>query len=158
MKVIICAVNSKYIHSSLAPWCLAGGLEKYAPEIEYSVIEGTINESIDDIFNRLISEKCDLIGFCTYIWNKSIVLSLCEKIKAYKNVLIALGGPEVSYNPKEILSNSNVDFVLSGEGELSFAQLCKGKDKETINGLCYREENEIFEAQFKEYSEKYVIE
>lgn len=143
MKVIICAVNSKYIHSSLAPWCLAGGLEKYAPEIEYSVIEGTINESIDDIFNRLISEKCDLIGFCTYIWNKSIVLSLCEKIKAYKNVLIALGGPEVSYNPKEILSNSNVDFVLSGEGELSFAQLCKGKDKETINGLCYREENEI---------------
>ncbi len=143
MKATICAINSKYIHSSLAPWCLVGGLEEYAPEIEYNVIEGTINESVDDIFNRIISENSDIIGFCTYIWNKKIVLSLCEKIKAFKKIIIVLGGPEVSYNPKEILSDTNIDYVLSGEGELSFAQLCKGVDKKTISGLSYRDENNI---------------
>ena len=147
MKVTVCAINSKYIHSSLAPWCLAGGLEKYAPEIEYNVIEGTINENVDDIFDRIISENSDVIGFCTYIWNKKIVLSLCEKIKACKNVTIVLGGPEVSYNPEEILSDTNVDFVLSGEGELSFAQLCKGTNKKEISGLCYRNGNEIITSE-----------
>ena len=132
MKATICAVNSKYIHSSLAPWCLAGGLEKYAKEIEYKVIEGTINEKIDDIANRILKENSDIIGFCTYIWNKSIVFDLCEKIKSLTNATIVLGGPEVSYNPKEILSNPNIDYVLCGEGELSFSQLCLGIDKKNI--------------------------
>ena len=143
MKATICAVNSKYIHSSLAPWCLAGGLEKYAKGIEYKVIEGTINEKIDDIANRILKENSDIIGFCTYIWNKSVVFDLCEKIKSLTNATIVLGGPEVSYNPKEILSNPNIDYVLCGEGELSFSQLCLGIDKKNISGLCYREGNDI---------------
>ena len=78
MKATICAVNSKYIHSSLAHWCLAGGLEKYAKEIEYKVIEGTINEKIDDIANRILKENSDIVGFCTYILNKSVVFDLFE--------------------------------------------------------------------------------
>lgn len=139
MKVVICSINSKFIHSSLAPWCLAGGLERYAKEIDYKVIEGTINEKTEDIISRIVSEKCDLIGFCTYIWNKKIVISLCEKIKQITDAKIVLGGPEVSYNPEEILMNSNIDYVLCGEGEESFPQLCLGNAKKDIKGLCYRE-------------------
>ncbi len=143
MKVIVCSINSKYIHSSLAPWCLAGGLEKYAKGIEYQVVEGTINEKIDDVFIRLPLDKCDLIGFCTYIWNKDFVLKLCNLIKNKYDVKIVLGGPEVSYNAKEILENYNIDYIISGEGELPFAQLCSGEREENIKGLCYRKNNEI---------------
>ena len=39
----LCAINAKYIHSSLAPWCLAAGVEAYAPELTARVVEGTIN-------------------------------------------------------------------------------------------------------------------
>ncbi len=145
MKVIICAINSKYIHSSLSPWCLAGGLNKYAPNVEYEIIEATINEKITDIFQRLPLEGSDLIGFCTYIWNKNTVLELCNLIKnKYNyNVKIVLGGPEVSYNAEEILKDKNIDYVISGEGELPFADLCLGRKEEEIKGLCYRKENNI---------------
>lgn len=143
MKVVICSINSKYIHSSLAPWCLAGGLEKFAKEVEYKVIEGTINENVDDVVSRVLEEKSDMIGFCTYIWNKKFVFSLCEKLKMQSNAKIVLGGPEVSYNSKEVLANPNVDYVLSGEGEESFAKLCLNPDNEKINGLCYRKGSEI---------------
>ncbi|MBQ4510884.1 MAG: DUF4080 domain-containing protein [Clostridia bacterium] len=147
MKVTICAINSKYIHSSLAPWCLAGGLEKYANEIEYSVVEGTINESVDDVLGRIVAENSEIIGFCTYIWNKTYVYSLCKKLKMLTNAKIVLGGPEVSYNVQEVLTNSDIDYILSGEGEISFAQLCQGVNKNEIKGLCYRKGNEIIVSQ-----------
>ena len=79
MKVVICSINSKYIHSSLAPWCLAGGLEKFAKDVDYKVIEGTINENVDDVLFRILKEKSDIIGFCTYIWNKKFVFSSLEE-------------------------------------------------------------------------------
>ena len=143
MRVIICSINSKYIHSALAPWCLAGGIKRYAENIEYTVIEGTINEDVEAIYNRLPLDDCDLIGFCTYIWNKEYVLKLCDIIKNRTKTKIALGGPEVSYNAEEILQNTNVDYVISGEGELVFAKLCRGENEEKIEGLCYRNGKEI---------------
>lgn len=147
MKALICSINSKFIHSSLAPWCLAGGLEKYAPEIDYMVVEGTINEKIDDVLERLPLKECGIIGFCTYIWNRSSVLELCNLIKNKYNVQIVLGGPEVSYNAAEILENKNVDYVISGEGELPFALLCKGENPSKIEGLCYRKNGEIIVSE-----------
>ena len=138
MKALICSINSKYIHSSLAPWCLAGGLEKYAPMVEYQVVEGTINERVEDVFERLPLAEYNLIGFCTYIWNISFVLKLCNLIKNKYEIKIVLGGPEVSYNADKILENQDIDYVLSGEGEFPFAQLCNGEDEENIKGLCYR--------------------
>ncbi|MBO5357119.1 MAG: DUF4080 domain-containing protein [Clostridia bacterium] len=147
MKALICSINSKYIHSSLAPWCLAGGLEKYAPTVEYQVVEGTINERVEDVFERLPLAEYNLIGFCTYIWNISFVLKLCNLIKNKYKVKIVLGGPEVSYNANEILENQNIDYVLSGEGEFPFAQLCNGESKESIKGLCYRDGDKIIVSE-----------
>ncbi len=147
MKALICSINSKYIHSSLAPWCLAGGLEKYAPMVEYQVVEGTINERVEDVFERLPLAEYELIGFCTYIWNISFVLKLCNLIKNKYKVKIVLGGPEVSYNANEILENQNIDYVLSGEGEFPFAQLCNGESKESIKGLCYRDGDKIIVSE-----------
>ena len=51
----------------------------------------------------------DVIGFSTYIWNKNYVLSLAKKVKEKKKATVILGGPEVSYNAGEILSD--YDFV-----------------------------------------------
>ena len=143
MDVIICSINSKFIHSSLAPWCLAGGLEKYAPNVSYQVIEGTINERVEDVFNRLPLNGCKIIGFCTYIWNVNFVMELCRLIKSVYDTKIVLGGPEVSYNAQDILKNPSVDYVISGEGELPFAQLCNGESFEKISGLCYRNEKTL---------------
>ena len=56
MRAVICGMNSKYIHSTLAPWCLLAGVRAYAPSVDAEVVEGTINESLDAVFARIIAK------------------------------------------------------------------------------------------------------
>lgn len=67
--------------------------------------------------------------------------------KSLPDSLIVLGGPEVSYNPKEVLEEfSWCDYLISGEGEYPFARLCDLLNSETnfrVPGLCYRNGKEI---------------
>lgn len=149
-KVVICCINSKYIHSSLAPWCLYAGVKKYCDNnVLPIVVEGTINEKIENIKQRLLNEKPDIIGFCSYIWNINTVYDLAKFIKEnLPETKVVLGGPEVSYNAKNILiENKNVDFIVSGEGEEAFAKLINAivnrKEPKNIKGVCYKSETEL---------------
>ena len=142
MKVVIVSLNSQYIHSSLAAWYLLASIKKNCPkEIKAKVIEGTVNEQIDEVYKRIKKEKADVIAFSCYIWNINYVEALVDKLYE-KGVKIVLGGPEVSYCPENILSNHMVNYVLSGEGEIPFVNLLntlytKGKLKNVL-GLSYR--------------------
>ncbi len=150
MKTIITMLNSKYIHSSLAPWCLLAGVRAYCCDgIDAQVAEGTINEKKEDVIERLVSLGGDLYGFCCYIWNIEFVKDVAMEVKKKTNAKIVLGGPEVSFNSEEILNSCDfVDFVLSGEGEKSFAELCNAvkfnTDLKRVHGLCYRSEKGIY--------------
>ena len=145
MKSLICALNTKYIHSSLAPWCLKAGVMEFAKDVECNVFEGTINESENILLEKILGYDFDMIGFCTYIWNVNKVLSLCKSIKELKgNIRIALGGPEVGYRAGDVLlNNPPVDYVISGEGEEPFGRLCNGDDVSDIPGVSYRDNGEI---------------
>ena len=144
MKILIFALNSKFIHSSLAPWYLKAAIEK-GTDTKVEVVEGTINESEDELISRILHNEFDLIGFSTYIWNKKLVLLLAKKVKQYKpGVKVVLGGPEVSYNAKTILEeNFFVDFIISGEGEEPFEQIAKDVPYEEIDGLSFRKNGTI---------------
>lgn len=145
LKAVICSVNSQYIHSSLAPWCLLAGVEEFCQgEIFAEVVEGTINEAPENILEKVLSCQPMVVGFCCYIWNITTVLELVKMLKRERSdCLIVLGGPEVSYNGAEILRNAPlVDFLIAGEGERPFAELLNAiycdLELEDIPGLCYR--------------------
>ncbi len=126
MKVLFFSINSKYIHSSLAPWCLFTACRKYCcKEIIPEVSEGTVNEKDEALLSRILSYKSDAVAFSCYIWNIKRVLTLCDKIKkANPDTIIILGGPEVSYCQEQLLrEHSSVDYVLSGEGEVTVPKL-----------------------------------
>lgn len=148
MRVNICSLNSQYIHSSLAPWCLLAGIKKYSRgKYSASVIEGTTNEDFDSVFLRFTQNQPQVIGFCVYIWNVKTVLKLVEKIKAdFPETLIVLGGPEAGYNAENLLKNTSADFICSGEGEKQFALLLDAvffRQNFDIDGVCYRKNEKI---------------
>ncbi len=126
-SAVICALNSQYIHSSLAPWCLAAGVATYCHEegITAKVVEGTINEPLEEVAARIFAKNPQVIGFCCYIWNITATRKLLRLVKSkLPNAAIVLGGPEVSYNAAEILREEPVaQYVVSGEGEKPFALL-----------------------------------
>lgn len=152
-KIAICTLNSKYVHASLSPWCLLAGLKHYSKiQVDAHILDATINQELSDIFARIVQENYDFIGFSCYIWNITQTKQLVKMLKeAFPNLPILLGGPEVSFNQKEVLLGCpEVDFVLSGEGERPFAQLVdtlfpeEGTgDFTLVEGLSYREKGEI---------------
>lgn len=143
----LCALNAKYVHSSLAPWCLLAGVRAFAPDIDAHVVEGTVNEPPKTVLERIASGAPDVVTFSCYLWNIRQTLALAEQLKRrLPGVCIVLGGPEVSYCAETVLSeNPAVDFVLSGEGETSVPALlsCLAKGKvpsaDEVPGLCTRE-------------------
>ena len=143
----LCALNAKYVHSSLAPWCLLAGVRAFAPDIDAHVVEGTVNEPPETVLERIASGAPAVVTFSCYLWNIRQTLALAEQLKyRLPGVYIVLGGPEVSYCAETVLNeNPAVDFVLSGEGETSVPALlsCLAKGKapsaEEVPGLCTRE-------------------
>lgn len=147
MKVIISCLNSKYIHASLAPWCLLAGVNAFAKnDYDIKVLESTINGNPHDFAGQIISENPQVVSFSCYIWNITQTLEICKEIKENLNCKIILGGPEVAYRPKDVLEKYDfVDFVLSGEGEWNFPLLLDNLngDLSFVDGLTYRQENKI---------------
>lgn len=131
MKILLTAINAKYIHSNLAVYSLRAYAEKYRepaekvlPEI--AMREFTINHSIDEILKELYQEQPDVLCFSCYIWNITYVKLLIKEIKALlPDTDIWLGGPEVSYDAEEFLQEaSELEGILYGEGERVFTNLC----------------------------------
>lgn len=147
MKMVLCSINSKYIHSSLAVWYLKASLAD-VENVDCTVVEATINDNTDMIYERIAAEHADIVCFSTYIWNKLLVLELSKRIKAECNARILLGGPEVSYNAKAtMMENSFVDYIISGEGECAIKELAKGTASDRIEGLFFRKGGDVYEKE-----------
>lgn len=138
MKVLLCAINSQYIHTNLA----VRYLKAYTNDLDYECIikEFTINERVNDIFNEIIEQKADIVAFSCYIWNAEYVIKLSKLIRLldYK-IEILYGGPEVSYECEAIIKKSYVDYIIKGEGEETYREFIiyklKANDLKNINGL-----------------------
>lgn len=150
MKILLTAINAKFIHSSLALRCLQQYAKGHEEEIE--MVEYTINQNEDFMLQDIYAQKPDILCISCYLWNISMVEALAENIrKILPSTTIVLGGPEVSYDAVSVLKeNPSVDMVMRGEGELTFSQLVekwsKGdKDFSAVLGITYRQGDAILE-------------
>lgn len=138
MKVLLGAVNAKYIHSNLAVYCLKAYAEKYGDTSdEISIGEYTINQQLDEILRDIYKRKPDMLCLSCYIWNLTYVEEICREIKkVMPQIIIWIGGPEVSYDGVKVLERlPEVDGVMKGEGEQTFCDLLHFYQNKTADGL-----------------------
>ncbi|HFE9682103.1 TPA: B12-binding domain-containing radical SAM protein [Clostridium perfringens] len=148
MKILLTAINSKYIHSNLA----VRYLKAFTKDLDFQgdIKEFSINDRVENILEGIIEEKPDVVAFSCYIWNMEFVNRLAELIKLVDpKIEILYGGPEVSYEGKEFLENHKGEYVIVGEGEKTFREfvlykLGEGKI-EDIKGLNYKRDGKVFE-------------
>lgn len=74
---ILTAINSKYIHSNLAVYCLRAYAKPYIDEVE--IAEYTINQQVDDILMSLYQKHPDILCFSCYIWNIEYIERVIRK-------------------------------------------------------------------------------
>ncbi len=129
MKVLLTAINAKYIHSNLAVYSLKAAAREFEEQVELA--EFTINHRPEVIFGEIYRKKPDLLLFSCYIWNRREVLEIAENIrKVLPDTVIWAGGPEVSWDAELFLrENPQFDGVMIGEGEQTFYRLLQYYDK-----------------------------
>lgn len=142
-KIILTAINSQYVHLNVAVRYLKKYVEANS-EIRLDIYETNINNQLINIIKDIFEQQPDMVIFSTYIWNKEYVFDITKELKKIlPNVKIALGGPEVSYEwDKTIQENSEIDYILTGEGEKILLNFLT-KNISEVKGVVYRENGEI---------------
>ena len=142
MKILLTAINAKYIHSNLAVYSLQAYAEAQGHKIERA--EYTINNQLDDILEKIYCQKPDVLIFSCYIWNIEYVRELAAEFhKLRPEVPIWVGGPEVSFETERFLKeNPAITGIMMGEGERTLTELCTSFEQESslekIDGISYR--------------------
>ena len=124
MKILLTAINAKYIHSNLAVYSLQAYAAAHGHKIERA--EYTINNQLEDILEKIYRQKPDVLLFSCYIWNIEYVKELVSEFhKLSPEVPIWVGGPEVSFETERFLrENPAVTGIMMGEGERTLTELC----------------------------------
>jgi radical SAM superfamily enzyme YgiQ (UPF0313 family) len=133
----------------------AGVLWSYAyqfPEISSQFELGDFiwrRDNIDQAVARLKDHK--IVGFSTYIWNKSYNYVLAKKLKeANPNCLILFGGPEPPIEKAEFFElYPFIDIAIKQEGELTFKELLDhypDRSFEQVPGLLLNRNGAVFET------------
>ena len=144
MKILLTAINAKYIHSNLAVYSLKASAGEYKDGVE--IAEFTINNQADYILEEIYKRKPEVLMFSCYIWNLSMIEEVMREFhKLCPNVPIWVGGPEVSFEVEGFLNtHPEVSGVMMGEGEETFRELCRFyKEQESeqalsqIKGIAY---------------------
>jgi len=123
-KIVLATINAKYIHSSLGLRYLYANLKDLQPIAE--IKEFVIQTWPIDIVEQILASKPTIVGFGVYIWNiveTTNVVSLLKVIAP--EVKVVLGGPEVSYESEQQAIVQASDYVLTGEADISFYELCQ---------------------------------
>lgn len=122
-KIVLATINAKFIHAAVGLRYLYANLGELQ---EDSVIqEFEISNLAIDIVEKILLETPKIIGFGVYIWNVQRtreVVSILKRVAP--EIVIVLGGPEVSYETADQPIVKLADFVVTGEADLTFAALC----------------------------------
>lgn len=98
-----------------------------------------------EVISRVQSLKPDMVGFTAVTSSFLNAYGLAVEIrKISPKTVIVVGGVHVSaLRGKSLLSYPDIDFLVTGEGEKAMADLASGAPPASIQGLVYREGNEI---------------
>ena len=128
--IILSTLNARYAHSSFGLRYLFANLRDLKDHAE--ILEFTISQNARDIADQILKKNPKIIGFGVYIWNTDETLQVIQTIKKVApEIIIVLGGPEVSYESESQRICEIADFILKGESDFSFYEFCKNYLKES---------------------------
>ncbi len=121
--ILLSTLNARYSHASLGLRCLRANLG--ALRQRSAIREFVIGPKTEELAEAILAENPRILGLGVYIWNCEESLKLVLMLKALRpELVIVLGGPEVSYETGEQAICAAADYTITGWGDVSFGQLC----------------------------------
>jgi radical SAM superfamily enzyme YgiQ (UPF0313 family) len=127
-RILLTTINAKWIHPSLALRLLKANLG--ALEGDCEILEFALRQSPEEKVRAIRSRRPRVLGISVSIWNHGATLALLGALEgewaaAGEAPVVVLGGPELSYLPEEAEIFRHADYVIRGEAELRFRELCE---------------------------------
>jgi radical SAM superfamily enzyme YgiQ (UPF0313 family) len=123
-EILLTTFNAKYIHAAFGLRYLLANLQEL--EARAAMVEFDIQQQASDIVEALLARSPRIVGIGVYIWNAQLSLEVVTLVKRLDpGLLIVLGGPEVSYETDQQAIVALADYVITGEADLCFAELCR---------------------------------
>jgi len=155
-------INPDYMRYNSPPMgliSLAAYTRKECPFLNLKFIDQISENKIIKIIKKFSPE---IIGFSAVSENYYLVKKFAEKIKRISpDCILVLGGVHISTSP-ESFQESPFDIAVRGEGEIAFTKLLKSiyknkkinnKELREINGLMFRNKDEIIDTGMSEFIE-----
>ncbi|MGC9941605.1 MAG: DUF4080 domain-containing protein [Verrucomicrobiota bacterium] len=122
--IMLTTLNAKFIHAAFGLRYLFANLGEL--QSRAVIAEFDINQRPLDIAEILLAREPKVIGFGIYIWNVTETTEVITAIKRVRpEIIIILGGPEVSYETEGQAIVELADHVITGEADLKFADVCR---------------------------------
>ena len=122
-QIILSTLNARYIHASLGLRYLLANMGELRAQTE--LLEFIINSRPIDIVESLLKDNPKIIGLGVYIWNAEETLQVVKLLKQVSpETIIILGGPEVTYETEVQEIVSLVDYVITGQADITFKNIC----------------------------------
>lgn len=132
LRVLLVGIGSRFNHVNLAVRILSGYVTSHLSaaenrNCEIQCGEWTTAVPLQELIRGITGSQPDIVLFSVYIWNQSLVFQVIRELpKIMPGIITGAGGPEVSYRAKEILDSvPELDFIISGEGEIPLLHLCR---------------------------------
>jgi radical SAM superfamily enzyme YgiQ (UPF0313 family) len=123
-QILLATLNAKYIHASFGLRYLFANLGELQAGAE--IFETDINQRPLDIAEAILAREPQILGLGVYIWNAVESAELVQILKRVRpGLVIVLGGPEVSYETEGQGIVALANYVITGEADLKFAEVCR---------------------------------
>ena len=120
--ILLSTLNARYSHASLGLRYLRANLGGLRDRSE--IVEFVIGQKTEEIVEKILARGPRVLGLGVYIWNVEESTRLVAQLKAVApDIVIVLGGPEVSYEVGEQRICALADYVITGWGDVTFAWL-----------------------------------
>lgn len=124
MTILLSTLNARYAHASLGLRYLLANMGEL--QVNTHLHEFVIGAKTTEVVEKLLSQNPRIIGFGVYIWNVEETTKVVAMLKRVApQVVIVLGGPEVSYESNEQTIVQLADYLITGWGDVTFPQLCR---------------------------------
>lgn len=123
---------------------------------EVAVIDAQVEElSYEGLEKRISDFSPDVVGISVMTLCLFDVMKVIDTVKLVAPAAkVVLGGPHVHLYPDETIELKGVDFLILGEGEVSFVKLLDAlEDKVSfseVKGLVYREDSKVVKTGMSE--------
>ena len=142
MRILWLDLNCSYAHSSLALPALHAQV-MHRTDVEWMVVRTTTGEAVGTAVDAIYAHRPDVVAATAWLFTHEHLQHIIARVKALlPQTVVILGGPEFLGDNKDyMLRHPEVNCVLRGEGEESFARWLEVWNAPAawadIAGLCY---------------------